>query len=69
MTYEVLEVVALPVTEMREVYPGIKVPIATGDSIRKEPGSTITEKELEDAGQSDESIAALVKSKAIKEKS
>lgn len=65
--HKVLEVVALPVMEEREIYPNIKVPVATGDSIRKNPGDTITKQEFADAGQTDEDIAALVKSGAIEE--
>lgn len=69
MTWEAVEVVGLPVTEMREVYPGIKAPIATGETIRKEPGDPITQKEFDAAGQTPEQIKSLVTAKAIKEKS
>ena len=74
MSYEVVEVVALPVMEERVVYvksDGTEVTdkVATGESVRKEPGDTLTAKELKDAGQSSEHIAALVESGAIKETS
>jgi hypothetical protein len=73
MSYEVLEVVALPVMEERVVYTmsdGTEVTdmVATGESIRKEPGDTLTVKELQQHGQTSEDISALVKAKALKEK-
>lgn len=67
MSYKVLEVVALPVMEDREVHPGIVVKVPSGESIRKEPGDTITKKEMDDAGQTDDDIKSLIKSKAIEE--
>jgi hypothetical protein len=73
MSYEVLEVVALPVMEERVVYTmsdGTEVTdmVATGESIRKEPGDTLTVKELQQHGQTSEDISALVEAKALKEK-
>lgn len=68
MAYEVLEVVALPLHEEREIHPGIKVDIPTGESIRKEPGETITKAELDKAKQSDDDIKSLIESGAMKEK-
>lgn len=67
MAYEVLEVVALPVQEEREVHPGIKAMVATGESLRKEPGDTITKQEMKDHGQSDDDVKSLIRAKAIKE--
>jgi urease beta subunit len=67
MAYEVIEVVALPVIEDREIHPGITVPVPSGDVVRKEPGDTITKKEMEAAGQTDEDIKKLIEDGAIKE--
>lgn len=69
MSWEVLEVVALPEMEEREIHPGIKVPIATGNSIRKERGETITKAEMDAAGQSEDDIKSLCSSGALREKS
>lgn len=74
MAYEVIERVALPVMEERVVYTKsdgeeIKDTVATGETILKEPGDTITNKELTEAGQGEEAIASLIESGAIKEKS
>jgi uncharacterized iron-regulated protein len=73
MSYEVVEVVGLPVVEEILVYvkrdgTEIKDEVATGETIRKEPGDTITLRELKKAGQTEDDIAALVESGAIKEK-
>ena len=68
MSYEVLEVVGLPVLEDREVHPGITVKVPNGETVRKEPGDTISKAEFDEAGQTDEDIKRLVKDKAIKEK-
>jgi hypothetical protein len=67
MAYKVLEVVGLPVLEDREVHPGITVPVPSGEINRKEPGDTISKKEFDEAGQSADDIAALIKSGAIEE--
>jgi hypothetical protein len=58
MAYKVKEVIALPVMEGD---------VATGESVRKEPGDKLTKKELQDAGQDDKAIESLVKSGAIEE--
>jgi hypothetical protein len=58
MAYKVKEVVALPVFEGD---------VATGESVRKEPGDRITKKEFEEAHQDNEAIASLVKDGAIEE--
>jgi hypothetical protein len=63
--YVATERIALPVMEDREIHPGITVPMATGDSVIKEPGDKITIKELQDAGQTPESIQALVQDGAM----
>lgn len=73
MAYEVLERVALPVLEERVAYvksDGTEITdtVATGETIIKEPGDTISNKEMTAAGQTDESIASLIESGAIKEK-
>jgi hypothetical protein len=69
LSWEVLERVGLPVMEDREIYPGLpKVPFATGDTIYKDPGDSITKKEMEDARQDEDAIASLIKSGAIQEK-
>jgi hypothetical protein len=67
MSYEVLEVVALPEVEEREIQPGVKVPVATGVSTRKEPGDTITREEFEQAGQDASAIQSLIENGAIRE--
>jgi hypothetical protein len=72
MSYEVVEVIGLPVMEKRVVYvmsDGKEITdlVATGDTVRKEPGEKLTAKELQQHGQTSEDIAALVKSKALKE--
>ena len=67
MAYKVLEVVGLPVMEDREIHPGTIVPVATGEVVRKEPGDTITNKEMEAAGQTDDDIKALIADGAIEE--
>ena len=67
MAYKVLEVVALPVHEEREVYPGIKAKVPTGESTRKEPGETITKDEFSKHQQTDDDIKSLIKSGAIEE--
>ena len=73
MSYEVVEAVGLPVMEERVVHTKtdgteVKDFQATGETIRKEPGDSITKKEMEDARQSDDDIASLIESGAIKEK-
>lgn len=67
MAFKVLEVVALPVMQEREVHPGIKAMVPVGESVRKEPGDTITKAEFKEHGQSDDDIKSLIKSKAIEE--
>jgi hypothetical protein len=67
MAWEVVEVVALPVHEKREVYPGIEADVPSGKVTRKEPGDTITKAEFQAHGQTDDDIKSLVKSKAIRE--
>ena len=67
MAYKVLEVIGLPVMEKREIHPGIEVDLPTGESIRKEPGDTITKQELEDAGQTEDDVKRLLKEKAMEE--
>lgn len=50
----------LPVTEMRELYPGLpKVPVATGETTFKNPGDLVSEQELLAHGQTTEQIAEL----------
>lgn len=67
MSYNVLEVVALPVFEEREVHPGVKANVPTGEVTRKEVGSTITKDEMKRHGQTDDDVKALIKAKAIEE--
>lgn len=74
MSYEVLERVGLPVREERVVHKmsdgqEIKDLVATGNTIDKFPGDTITEAEMKTAGQGPEDIKSLIESGAIKEKS
>lgn len=69
MSWEVLERVGLPEFAEREVHPGIKVPVPTGDSVVKEPGDTITQAELDKFKQSPEDIKRLERDKAIRRKS
>lgn len=66
MPYKVLEVVALPVMEKLETPEGT-VMVASGESVRKEPGEKITKAEMEKHGQDDTSIAALIAIGAIEE--
>jgi hypothetical protein len=73
LAWEVLERVGLPVREERVVYTlsdgtEIKDVVATGEVAMKEPGDTITKAEMDAAGQTDEHIKNLEKTKAIKEK-
>jgi hypothetical protein len=68
MAYTVKEVVGLPVIEEREVAPGVMAPVPTGETVRKEPGDTITKQEMDDAGQTEEMIESLIESGAIEEK-
>jgi len=58
VAYKVLEVIALPVMEGD---------VATGETVRKEPGESITKEELKKHGQDDDAIKSLVKSKALEE--
>lgn len=55
------------------VEEAIELPVYEGNfvvgSLRKNPGDKISVKEMTDAGQTDDQIAALVKAKAIKEDS
>lgn len=67
MAYKALTRIGLPVMEDREVHKGVVVPVPTGDTVYKEPGDTITKKELTDAGQDDDDIASLLKDKAMEE--
>lgn len=67
MSYVVKERVGLPVLVEREVHPGIKVKVPSGDSKIKEPGAKITQKELDDAGQTADDIKSLIASGAIEE--
>lgn len=72
MSYEVLEPVGLPVMEERVVHTmsdgeEIKDMVATGETIRKNPGETISDEELQEAHQSEEQIQSLIDSGAIKE--
>ena len=74
MSYEVVEVVGLPVMEERVAYvksDGTEITdiVATGETIRKEPGDTISDEEFKEAGQTDEGIQSLIESGAIKEAS
>lgn len=57
--YKALTVIALPVLTA-DGDP-------TGETIRKEPGSTITKKEWKDAGQTDEDFAAMEAAGSISE--
>jgi hypothetical protein len=67
MAYKALTVVNLPVLEDREIYPGIVVPVPTGDGTRKEPGETITKQEMKDAGMDEEKLAAMLQAGSISE--
>jgi urease beta subunit len=67
MAYEVLEVVNLPVHEEKEIHPGVKVNLPTGEGVRKEPGDKITKAEFLEHGQTDDDIKKLIKDKAIRE--
>lgn len=58
MAYKVKEVVALPVFEGD---------VATGETVRKEPGETITKKEFQEHGQDENAIKALISDGAIEE--
>jgi hypothetical protein len=58
VAYKVLEVIALPVMEGD---------VATGKSLRKEPGEKITKEEFKKYGQDDEAIKSLIKSNALEE--
>lgn len=61
--------VGLPVMEEREVWKDIKAPVATGETVYKEPGEKITKSELKDLGWSDEKVtedmAHLTKYKSV----
>lgn len=50
--------IGLPVMEEREVWKDVHVPVATGASVVKEPGDTISKNELKDLGWPDEKITA-----------
>jgi hypothetical protein len=63
MAYEVQTTLNLP-TKSGE-YDGR--PIHDGTPNVKQPGDTVTKKELQDAGQTDEQIAQLVKHGTLKE--
>jgi hypothetical protein len=67
MTWNVLARVGLPVHEDREVWPGVTVPVPTGESTYKDEGDTITAEEFEEHGQTPDDIDALVESGAIEE--
>lgn len=58
MSWKVLEKMNLPVYDENQTVV---------DGVLKVPGDTITKQEMKDARQSDESIADLVKYKAIEE--
>jgi hypothetical protein len=68
MSYEVLEVIALPIMEDREVHPGIVVPVAGGNSVRKEPGDTVTDQEFKAHGQTQKDIDSLIECAAIRKR-
>jgi hypothetical protein len=64
MSYEVVDTIGLPVLEERVVHSmsdgkEIKDKMASGETIRKEPGETVTLAELKKAGQTQEQIASL----------
>ena len=65
MSYKALTVIGLPVTEEREVWKGITAQVPTGEILRKEPGDSITKKELLDSGHTEEEIAAMIDRKEI----
>lgn len=72
--YEVVEVIGLPVMEERVVYTmtdGTEVTdmVATGETVRKEPGETVDQTELQEYGQTIEDIEKLVDAGALKEAS
>ena len=72
MSWKVLSVVGLPVLEERVVHrysdgTEVKDKMATGEVDRKEPGDSITKKELDEAGQSANDIESLIASGAIEE--
>jgi hypothetical protein len=71
-TYDVLEVIGLPVMEQRVVYTmsdGSEITdmVATGQTTRLEPGETITTDELEQHGQTTEDVEKLVDAEALRE--
>lgn len=57
--YKALTVISLPVLN--------EDGFATGETIRKEPGSTITKAEMSKAGQTDEDIKNMTKAGSISE--
>lgn len=65
MAHKALTVIGLPVCEEREVWKGIVAPVPTGETIRKEPGETITKQEFKDAGMTDEEIQAMEEAGSI----
>jgi len=67
MAWKAKTVVALPVLEDREVHPGIVVQVASGETIRKEPGDKISKKDMDEAGQTAEDIERLIADDAIEE--
>lgn len=67
MTWLVKEVVGLPIHEDREVHPGITVPVPVGEILRKNPGDKITKAEMDEHGQTEDDIKALIKDGAIEE--
>jgi hypothetical protein len=67
MAWKVLERVGLPIHEEREVWPGIKAQVPTGESTYKEPGESITKAEFDKHQQSAEQIQSLIDVGAIEE--
>lgn len=67
MTWTVLEKIALPVHEERVVWEDIVRPVATGESIIKEPGDKITVAEMNTARQTENDIQSLIDSGALEE--
>lgn len=67
MPHKALTVINLPVMEDREIWPEIVVPVPTGAVNHKEPGDTITKKELSDAGQTDAMIAGMIEFGSLSE--
>lgn len=69
MSYVALTKIGLPVMEEREVYTDLFAPVATGETVYKEPGEKISKNELKEIGWSESKIeddlAELAKYKSI----